>query len=238
MGSEVLPPPAWLRLAVEFAPPFLFLVNVLPGVLLHHSRQLVLVRRNPQGRVDAPHGPEGVSSHVLVTDLYFRTFVGFVGSLGGPDVSHIPLRLAFDEGLGVSAGPVPHGSFGFSPLVSPSARAMPVYGGGCYVPGVPDEQHEGTSREGRSQVRSTDRAVRLFDDYQVSFLGIGKPGVGNPRDEETYPFEPRLPVRVGHHEILAPKAFRTRARVEIPEELAHEGLVPQPSTRYVPHHRG
>jgi hypothetical protein len=26
--------------------------------------------------------------------------------------------------------------------------------------------------------------------------------------------------------------------VEIPEELAHEGLVPQPSSRYVPHHRG
>ena len=26
--------------------------------------------------------------------------------------------------------------------------------------------------------------------------------------------------------------------MEIPEELAHEGLVPQPSSRYVPHHRG
>src|SRR5215208_7484921 len=192
----------------------------------------------PQGRVDAPHGPHGLRPQVLIADHYLRTFVGFVGSLGGPNVSHVPLGLSFDEGVGVSAGPVPHTSFGFSPLVSPSARAMPVQGGGCYVPGIPDEQHEGTSREGRSQVRRTDRAVRLLDDYPVSFLGIGKPGVGNPRDEEAYPFEPRLPVRLSHHEIFAPKAFRTRARVEIPEEFAHEGLVPQPSTRHVPHHRG
>src|SRR5829696_1766735 len=238
MGSEVLPPSARLGLAVEFAQPFLLLGDVLPGVLLHHSRQLLLVRRHPQAPVNAPHGPEGVRPEVLVADHYLWTFVGFVGSLGCPDVSHIPLRLPFDEGVGVSAGPVPHSSFGFAPLVSPSARAVPVHGGGCYVPGVPDEQHEGASWEGRSQVRRTHRAVWLLDDYPVSFLGIGKPGIGNPRDEEAYPFEPRLPVRVGHHEILAPKAFRTRARVEIPEEFAHKGLVPQPSTRHVPHHRG
>src|SRR5829696_6375097 len=195
----------------------------------------------PQGGVDAPHGPQGLRPQVLIADHYLRTFVGFVGSLGGPNVSHVPLGLSFDEGVGVSAGPVPHTSFGFSPLVSPSAKAMPVHGGGCYVPGVPYEQHEGTSREGRSQVRHADRAVRLLDDYPLSFLGSGKPGVGNPQDEVAYPFEPRLPVCavcVSHHEILTPKAFRTRVRVGIPEELAHEGLVPQPSARHVPHHRG
>src|SRR5215212_1998483 len=210
MGSEVLPPSSRPGLAVKFAPPFLLLRDVLPGVLFHHLRQLVLVRRNPQGRVDAPHGPQGVRPQVLVADHYLRTFVGFVGSLGGSDVSHIPLRLALDEGVGVSAGPVAHTSFGFAPLVSPSARAVPVYGGGRYVPGVPNEQHEGASWEGSSQVRRAHRAVRLLDDYPLSFLSIGKPGVGNPRDEAAYPFEPRLPVGVSHHEILAPKAFRTR----------------------------
>src|SRR5215210_8466300 len=64
------------------------------------------------------------------------------------------------------------------------------------------------------------------------------PGVGNPRDKAADPFKPRLRVRVSHHEIPAPKAFLTRPRVEIPKELAHEGLVPQPSTCYVPHHGG
>src|SRR5215218_3426352 len=49
MGSKVLPPSAGLGLAVEFAPSFLLLGNVLPGVLFHHSRQLLLVRRNLQG---------------------------------------------------------------------------------------------------------------------------------------------------------------------------------------------
>src|SRR5215212_3141396 len=192
MGSEVLPPSTRLGLAVEFAPSFLLLGDVLPGVLFHHSRQLLLVRRYPQGRVDAPHGPEGIRPQVLIADQYLRTFVGFVGSLGCPNVSHVPLRLAFDEGVGVSAGPVAHNSFGFAPLVSPSARAVPIYGGGRYVPGVPDEQHEGASWEGRSQVRRTHRAVWLLDDYPLSFLCMGKPGVGNPRDEEANPFEPRL----------------------------------------------
>src|SRR5215208_5216819 len=60
MGGEVLPPSARLRLAVEFAPPFLLLRDVLPGVLSHHSRQLVLARRYPQCRVDVPHRPEGI----------------------------------------------------------------------------------------------------------------------------------------------------------------------------------
>src|SRR5215203_5995642 len=236
MGSEVLFPSAWLGLAVEFAPPFLLLRDVLPGVLLHHLRQLLFVGRNPQGRVEAFHSPQGIRPQVLVADHYLRTFVGFVGSLGGPDVPHVPLRLAFDKGIGVSDGPVAHTSFGLPSLVSPSARAVPVQGGGRYIPGVPDEQHEGASWEGRSQVRRADRAVRLLDDNPVSFLGIGKPGVGNPRDEKAYPFKPRLGVRVSHHEILATKAFRTRVRVEITEELAHEGFVPQPSTCYVPHH--
>ena len=139
MSSEILPPSARLGLAVEFAPPFLLLRDVLPGVLFHHSRQLLLVHRHPQGRVDAPHGREGVRPQVLVADHYLRTFVGFVGSLGCPDVSHVALCLAFDEGIGVSVGPVPHGSFGFAPLVSLSARAVPVQGGGCYIPWVPDE---------------------------------------------------------------------------------------------------
>ena len=66
--------------------------------------------------------------------------MGLVGSVGGPDVFHVPVRLAFDEGLGVSAGPVSHDSFGFSPLVSPSSRDVPVQGGGRYIPGIPDEQ--------------------------------------------------------------------------------------------------
>src|SRR5215218_7522558 len=210
MGGQVLPPSTRLSLAVEFALPFLLLGDVLPGVLSHHSRQLILARWYPQCRVDAPHGPEGVRPEVLVADHYLRAFVGFVGSLGGPDVSHVALRLSFDEGVGVSAGPVPHYSFKFAPLVSPSARAVPVYGGGRYIPGVPDEQHQGASWEGSSQVRRAHRAVRLLDDYPLSFLSIGKPGVGNPRDEAAYPFEPRLPVGVSHHEILAPKTFRTR----------------------------
>src|SRR5918995_1352393 len=209
MGGEIFPPSAWLGLAVEFAPPFLLLRDVLPGVLLHHLRQLLLVRRNPQGRVEAFHSPQGIRPQVLVADHYLRAFVGLVGSLGCPDVSHVSLRLSFDEGIGVSAGPIAHDSFGFAPLVSPSARAVSVHGGGCYIPGVPDEQHEGASWEGRSQVRRAHRAVRLLDDYPLSFFGTGEPGVGNPRDEKAYPFEPRLPVSVGHHEILAPKAFRT-----------------------------
>src|SRR5918995_6359636 len=165
MRSEVLHPSTRLGLAVEFAPPFLLLGDVLPGVLLHHLRQLLFVGRNPQGRVEAFHSPQGIRPQVLVADHYLRTLVGFVGSLGCPDVPHVPLRLAFDEGIGVSAGPVAHTSFGFSPLVSLSAGAVPVQGGGRYVPGVPDEQHEGASREGRSQVRSADRTVWLFDDY-------------------------------------------------------------------------
>src|SRR5918993_2141227 len=60
MGGEVLPPSARLALAVEFAPPFLLLRDVVPGVLSHHTRQLVLTRRYPQCRVDAPHRPEGI----------------------------------------------------------------------------------------------------------------------------------------------------------------------------------
>src|SRR3712207_8674365 len=39
MGGEVLPPSARLGLAVKFAPPFLLLGDVLPGVLLHHLHQ-------------------------------------------------------------------------------------------------------------------------------------------------------------------------------------------------------
>src|ERR687898_2788470 len=85
MGSEVLPPSTRIGLAVEFAPSFLLLGNVLPGVLFHHSRQLFLVRRYPQGRVEAFHSPKGVRPQVLVADHYLRTFVSFVGYLGCPD---------------------------------------------------------------------------------------------------------------------------------------------------------
>src|SRR5215213_9921438 len=56
LWGEVLPPPTRGGLAVELPIPFVLLGDLLPGVLLHHPRQLPFVYKNPQRRVDPLHG--------------------------------------------------------------------------------------------------------------------------------------------------------------------------------------
>src|SRR5215208_467064 len=56
LRRQVLLPPPRGGLAVEPALPLVLLGDVLPGVLLHHPRQLPFVYRDPQRRVDPLHG--------------------------------------------------------------------------------------------------------------------------------------------------------------------------------------
>src|SRR5215210_8094602 len=60
IGGEVFPPASWGRLAVELPLSLLFLRYVLPGVLLDRLREIFPCYLDPQRRVEALHGAEGI----------------------------------------------------------------------------------------------------------------------------------------------------------------------------------
>src|SRR5918993_4323737 len=82
LGGQVLPPASWLRLAPLLTLALLLLWYVLPGVHLDRSRELGLLHRYLQRRVDALHRLQGIGAEILVADHYLVTAVGSVSLPG------------------------------------------------------------------------------------------------------------------------------------------------------------
>src|SRR5215211_2127491 len=169
LGGEVLPPSSRGGFAVELALSLLLLGDVLPGMFLDCTCQLILTERDLERRVEALHGTESIGPQFFVADQDPRSLVLLVGLLGFPRVPYVVLRPSPYPGIGFGVRErLPLPAAVRVVLVLPATLLARVEPRSDDVPGVSGEvDHTALGHRLREQ-GSSDGTVRLLYHYVPS----------------------------------------------------------------------
>src|SRR5215211_9521828 len=206
-------------------------------MFLDGPRKLTFVDGYPERRVDTPHGAEGVGPQVLVADHHLGALVGVVGLFGVASVLHVDVGPAPRERVGVFVGQrIALPSAFVLALVEPVSLTGSVQRRGHHVPWVPDQEYHAALGQGLHEQGGPDRAVRLLDNEEVVGAEAGSCVLRAVEHEVPYGVDPTPTCRVGHDEVGTEEVRRLRPAVEVAEELAHHGLLPDQMPTLFSHH--
>src|SRR5918999_1049464 len=230
LRRQVLPPPAGPGLAAGVRSALLLLGGILPGVLLDHPSQSLLLDRNSERGVDLLQLAESVVPEILVP-----------GRDLAPSVCLISLpRLP--EARVVHPGPLPYElvrvGVGQSVLAgAPAPFFLGVQKRGDNISRVADEQDYTALGKGLYKERRTHRAVRFLYDQEAILAQLGEARVGPFKDERPQGSYPGPSVRVAEDVVLPSSLLLPSAHViSVAEHVSHVRFVPYSVVVQISHH--
>src|ERR671921_3000192 len=189
LRCQILLPSTGPGLAAGLVRPLLPLGDVLPGVLLDHPSQLLLLDGDSERGVDLLQLAEGVVPEILVPGRDLAPTMRLVSLPGLP------------EARVVHPGPLPHElvRVGVGQCVlacSPAPSSLGCQKRGDNVPRVADEQDHAALGKGLYEERRANGAVRFFYDQVAVLAQPGEARVGPFEDERPQGSYPGPSVRV------------------------------------------